>query len=99
MTSREKLFYFLLVSVGVFMLGWALFGADGIREVWRLDDERSQLTEEIRVLEEQKESQLHESELLREDRRVIERKAREDLGMVKKDETVIMLPEKGHGVD
>jgi cell division protein FtsB len=94
MIMRERLFYGLLLVAGALMMGWALLSPDGLKNVWHLEEDRNKLIEEVIQLEEKKELIRHETTGLQSDVKVIERRARKDLGMVREDETLIMLKSK-----
>lgn len=92
MSPKEKVLYTILTLVGVLSLGWALFGPSGMKEVTRLKEETARVKAEVRQLEDKKQVLAKQTELMRNDPRLIERRARDTLGMVKSDETVIMVP-------
>jgi len=97
MAKREHWVWGLLLLAGVVALGFALLGSRGVPEVNRLRGEREHLEMEIQELEQRRDALSREVVRLQDDTRdpmAIERRAREDLGMVRKGETVIMLPEK-----
>ncbi len=77
------------------MLGVAFFGSDGIPEVRRLQRESDDLKAEIKELEDRQTTLSDEASLLTDDKEAIERRAREEFGMVREGETVILLREKG----
>jgi cell division protein FtsB len=70
------------------LLGSCIFGAGGLLQLWRLADERSQLTQETyRLLE--KNDELRQSILrLRRSDRALEKLARRELGLVRDGEVV-----------
>jgi len=92
MSRKEKILYSLLALAGAVCLGWAFWGPSGVREVARLKEEQQRLKAQVRQLEDKKEILSRQAELMRGDPRLIERRARDTLGMVKSDETVIMMP-------
>lgn len=92
MTPKEKILYSVLAFIGLVCFAWAVFGPKGINEVSRIKEEQKQLQAEIRELEIKKEEVARQTELMRDDPRMIERRARDTLGMVRPDETVIMIP-------
>lgn len=93
MSSKEKLLYGFLAFVGLVCFVWAFFGPRGARDVARIKDEQKRLQAEIVELEIKKEDVARQTALIRDDPRMIERRARDTLGMVKPDETVIMIPQ------
>ncbi len=97
MNLREKLLTGLVVALGLGFLGVALLGNQGLREVRRLQSERNRLQSEIAQLRERSRSLEKTVQNLRENPEMVAARARKDLGMVRKGETVYLLPEKnGH---
>jgi len=94
MRLREKMLLGLAIGVGLTVLTVALLGDQGWREVRRLRDERRALAEEIVRLREERETLEHQLAQLRDNPRAIETRAREDLGMIRRGETVFLLPER-----
>lgn len=94
MSFKEKLVYAALVLIGVVAFSWAFFGPSGIKEVGRLEEEGARMKVEIQKMQEKRDALAKETELMRSDPRIIERKARDNLGMVRPEETVIMIPGK-----
>ncbi len=91
---REKLLLGALVTLGLAILAFALFGDQGWREVRRLRAERDQLSAEIQRLTQRQEELRRQVAGLKSDPRAIEARARADLGMIKPGETVYLLPER-----
>jgi cell division protein FtsB len=89
----EKYWLGLVVTLGVAILAWALFGPQGLREVRRLRTERRELIAEIDRLKAERLGLEKTVARLRRDPRAIESRARDDLGMIRKGETVFLLPE------
>lgn len=96
---REKFLYGLLALTGAACIGWAFFGSSGVREVARLKEEKARLQEQVRELTDKKEILARQAEQMRTDPRLIERRARDTLGMVRPDETVIMTRRKKPDAD
>lgn len=84
----------LLVGIGVGFLGLAVLGRQGLREVRRLRAERQELTSEIDRLRERRRELEGEISDLRTNARAVEERARRELGMIQKGETVFLLPER-----
>ncbi len=63
-------------------------GPRGLRHLWKLKDDARALAERNATLRSDNERLRREIRQLKEDRRAIERAAREDLGMIGKDEVV-----------
>ena len=99
MSTREKILYLVLVLIGAVSLAWAYLGPSGAREVARLKEEGRHLKGEVKELESKKEALTRQADLLRDDPRLIERRARDGLGMVRPDETIIMVPGKKRNAD
>ena len=91
---REKLLLGALVTLGLAILAFALFGDQGWREVRRLRAERDQLSAQIQSLTQRQEELRRQVTGLKGDPRAIEARARADLGMIKPGETVYLLPER-----
>ncbi len=91
---REKLLLGALVTLGLAILAFALFGDQGWREVRRLRAERDQLSAQIQSLTQRQEELQRQVAGLKGDPRAIEARARADLGMIKPGETVYLLPER-----
>jgi cell division protein FtsB len=89
----EKYWLGLTLAVGIAILAVAIFGDQGLREIHRLRSENRALAVEIANLRSQREGLEKEIRNLRENPRAIESRAREDLGMIRKGETVFLLPE------
>jgi cell division protein FtsB len=93
---REKALIGVLVALGVGALGLALLGDQGLKEVRRLRTERDHLLAEISQLREKSRALEKDVQNLRENPDAIAARARRDLGMIRKGETVYLLPER-HG--
>lgn len=94
MRLREKFLLGLGVGIGLTILAVAVLGDQGWRDVRRLRDERQTLAEEISSLRDQREALEREITQLRDNPRAIETRARQDLGMIRRGETVFLLPER-----
>ncbi|MBI5015699.1 MAG: septum formation initiator family protein [Deltaproteobacteria bacterium] len=93
MSRREQIVIGLIVALTVAFLALALFGRQGLREVRRLRAERQQLASEIAQLRDRRRELEAEIADLRGNTKSLEARARHDLGMIKKGETVFLLPE------
>ena len=98
MKISEKHWFSLIVILGAAILAWALFGPQGVREVRRLRAERRGLAAGISRLQSQRVTLEKTVLRLRNDPRAIESLARHELGMIRKGETVFLLPEH-HDLD
>lgn len=94
MQNRERVVYALLIFIGAIAVFFALIGSDGVPEVRRLQGDIEVIRAEIVELERRQKELFKEITLLRDDPYTIERRAREDLKMLRKDETVILLNKK-----
>ena len=96
MRAPEKYGLGLIVVLAMAALVWALLGDLGFREVLRLRTERQELAAEVERL--RKKRKMLEKTVLRlgESPQAIEARERSDLGMIRKGETVFLLPER-HG--
>jgi cell division protein FtsB len=99
MRKRERIVYATLVLVGIVTAVFALVGSDGVPEVRRLQGDIQEIRQEIADLERQQKELSQQITLMRDDPYTIERKAREDLKMVRKGETVILLNKKAINAD
>ena len=70
----------------------ATAGAKGYRDLQIVRQREAELAVRIAASEERLEEQRHRLELLREDPATLERLAREELGLVGKDDIVFVLP-------
>ncbi len=93
MRREEKWLLGLGMAVGAVLLGTALFGSRGVPEVRRLRAERDKVLAELRALKEEEDALWREIRDLRENPRAIERRARENLGMIRRGEVIFLLPE------
>ncbi len=94
MSFREKIVAVFLLVLGAGALGFVFLGKQGAREVRRLKAEQRQLSEEISRLRADRAAVEREIESLKEDPKAIETRARRELGMIRKGETVFLLPER-----
>jgi cell division protein FtsB len=90
-----KLFLILLLVVLVGLAYLFIGGKYGYLRIRTLEQERLRIARETAVLKLEREALLQEKRLAQEkDSLLFERKAREDLGMVKEHERVIRFPHK-----
>ncbi len=95
MTRSEKRLFVLGSVVVLVLAGLALGDRDqGLPELLRRRVERERLQAEIQQLRQRRDELARQVLDLRENPRAIERRAREDLGMIRKGETVFLLPER-----
>ena len=95
MTIPEK-WILVLGAVGILVVaGFALTDREqGVPEVLRRRGDRERLQAEIQELRQRRDELEREVIGLRKNPRVIEQRARDDLGMIRKGETVFLLPER-----
>lgn len=87
----------LKLVVGILILiilGFTVFGENGLLNLVRYQRQRQALVQESARLREENEQLKKEIELLKSDRGYIERLAREELGMVKPGELVFQFAEQ-----
>lgn len=96
MSNCDRIFYGLLGLVSLAALGLALLGANGYPEVRRLEAECERVSADNEAIEDRWREMDRRVAELKQNHRAVERRAREDLGMVRPGETVILLsPRKG----
>ncbi len=94
MSKRDKLICALFFAGALGFCVTAL--VDAVPEVRRLAREKRGLEQDILAMKAREKDLLREIRALRSgDPRAIERRAREDLGMVRQGETLFLLPEAG----
>jgi cell division protein FtsB len=74
------------------LLGLAVFGDKGLVSAWHAKQQRDELVQEVRLLEENNRLLRQEIEALRSDRKHLEGIARRELGMVRDDELIYQFP-------
>ncbi len=90
-THQRRFSLWWLVPVGV-LLGFALFGDNGVVDLIRRHQYRQQLQSQVDQLRRENEQLHREIEALKSDWRTIEAIARQKLGMVRPDEVVYQFP-------
>lgn len=96
MRVSENWWLLAALALTAAILGFAVFGDLGYREVRRLGAERRQLEADVAALRAERQRLERDIAGLNDDPRAVERRAREGLGMIRKGETVFLLPER-HG--
>jgi cell division protein FtsB len=94
LSLREKIVAAVAVALGLGALAFAFLDDRGLREVRRLRTEKQKLVSEIGQLRARTQALEQNVSSLRGDRKAIEGKARNELGMIRKGETVFLLPER-----
>jgi cell division protein FtsB len=80
-----------LLLVGLPILGFVLFGNRGVLQRMKLQSRKTELLERIRLAEQEGRRLRADSLALGTDRRVIEKKARENYRMVRQGETLYLV--------
>jgi len=94
MSRKDRFLCAALVLAAAGFLGVALWGPDGIPEVRRLQGEKADLVRDLAEMGRRERDLVREIRALQAaDPRIIERRARADLGMVRKGETLFLLPD------
>lgn len=86
---------YLLIAAALltFVLAFSLFGKTGLINLYKAEKKNSEIRAKLSKLEAENRELREEIEKLKSDPEYLERVAREDLGMVKKDELVFQLAE------
>ena len=90
--SKHRIFFAFLGLVCLVSLYFTLVDKQGYREMRRLGQEQQRLQMEIDELEARRKQLTREIDEISNDPRALERRAREDLGMVRPGETVFLHP-------
>ena len=86
--SKKKIsFIAIIAAISVF----AVFGDKGLLDVWKFRKERQKLAVQKSQLEGENKALVQEITLLKTDRQYALSVARQELGMVKKDEVIYMI--------
>lgn len=86
--SKKKI-YFIVIIAAISVL--AVFGDKGLLDVWKFRKERQKLAVQKSQLEEENRRLADEIRLLKTDKQYALSIARQELGMVKKDEVIYMI--------
>jgi len=82
-------FQFLLLIFFIFLIAyWTIFGDNGILKLRKIEQENEKVKAASEKIKAENERLKKEITLLREDRKYVEKVAREDLGMTRKDEII-----------
>ncbi len=86
--------YLLIAGVALLgILGFSLFGKNGLVHLYRVDRERQEFERRLAELEHENQRLREQIQKLTNDPEYLEKVAREELGMVEPDELVFHLPE------
>lgn len=81
----------------LFILFFTVFGDRGLLRIYNLNDEKEEMQRRLDELAVENERLKKEIEALKTDRRHLERIARKELGLVKKDEIIFQFPAEDNG--
>lgn len=87
--GNKKKIYFIAIIAAISVL--AVFGDKGLLDVWKFRKERQKLAVQKSQLEEENRRLADEIRLLKTDKQYALSIARQELGMVKKDEVIYMI--------
>jgi len=85
----KKRYRILLLILTILMVILGVFGENGLITLMRLKEEYREVISENEAIKKSNQSLYHEIYLLKEDRYYIEKIAREEMGLVKKDEIIL----------
>jgi cell division protein FtsB len=95
MNTREKILLSIAILALFSMLFFVIFGENGLVDLNLLRQQRDSLLEKSRILEQENLSLYREIDRLKHDLKYIENVARQELGMIKKDEVIFKLKSSG----
>ena len=97
MNTREKILLSFAILALFSMLFFVIFGENGLVDLNLLRQQRDSLLKKNRILEQ--ENLYREIDRLKHDLKYIENVARQELGMIKKDEVIFKLKNSGKKKD
>jgi len=89
----------LAVVIFLGLMGLAVFGQRGLLNLHKLRSDRMKLEQDAGHLEKENGSLRKKVELLADDLKYLEKLARQKLGMVRRDEVIIKVPEAGSALN
>jgi cell division protein FtsB len=92
---RKKLLVAVLGFLLMVLLITSFFGKKGLIEIYRAQEKHEALTKGVKRLKQKKKKLAREIEELEKNPKAIERKAREELWLMRPDEIVIIKEKKG----
>jgi cell division protein FtsB len=95
----KRVFIALAVVLFLGLIGLGMFGQRGLLSLHKLHTDRIKLEQQEAQLEKENDGLKKKMELLAGDLQYLEQLARQKLGMVRKDEVIIKVPESGSTVD
>jgi len=95
MNTREKILLSFAILALSSMLFFVIFGENGLADLKLLRQQRDSLLENNRTLEQENLSLYREIDRLKHDLKYIENVARQELGMIGKDEVIFKLKNSG----
>jgi len=88
-------FYYIILSIFIgSSLIYSFFGKNGVLQIKRLRSQVEQIENEVREIDAKNQAMRELVTFLKSDRKTVERVAREELGMIKKDEIVIQFKKR-----
>jgi len=90
----RKFYYIILIVITVFSFAYSIRGSNGFIKILKLKKEIAMIKNEIERIERENELLRARIESLKKDRRSIEFIAREELGMIREDEYLILFKDK-----
>jgi cell division protein FtsB len=90
----RKFYYIILIVITVFSFAYSIRGSNGFIKILKLKKEIAMIKNEIERIERENELLRARIESLKKDRRSIEFVAREELGMIREDEYLILFKDK-----
>lgn len=92
--SVRKIYYFLLVLFILFALGYSINGKNGILKIIELKRELREISIETDKINRENELLRMKIESLKTDKKAVEFVAREDLGMMRQDEVLVIFKDR-----
>ncbi|MCK4847285.1 MAG: septum formation initiator family protein [Deltaproteobacteria bacterium] len=93
--GNSKRVFWIFGVVLVAIAGFAVFGNNGLVDVYKLGNERDAISEKTIRMQEENKALAAEIELLKTDNRYIAKVARDELGMIGKDEVLYKMDGEG----
>jgi len=97
--DRERIIRYLVVFLLCLFLLFLVFGDQGLIHYYRLEKERAEIEEKLKRLEMENRLLAEEVERLQGDAQHLERVIRREMGFVKDNELLVIVPEDKHAQD
>lgn len=91
--ETNRIFWFLGIFIVFIFFSFTIWGEDGLMRLWELKDIRNQISKENKNTLLENLASLQEIENLKESR-YVEQIARSELGMIREDEVILVIPQK-----